>query len=211
MSEKVNCPFCGNLIEEGVYKCPNCDSLFNEPELKGLRFRDFGVFVALTVMTFGLFGTIWFFINAKTLNLLTGSKKDCIKFNWLIALLVLNLSVYIFYISNFSISKLLSLLVLLQIFIYIALTYRVLRIIQKYTKRTYNVELEFNPFYIAIFNILYLIHYIDTYTARVMQIHEYFNWKSPQMILLIIILLIIQFAACLDTNLHQFYKWLFRF
>ena len=91
------------------------------------------------------------------------------------------------------------------------LTYRVIRIIQKYTKQTYDVTIEYNPFYIIIFNILYLIHFIDTYKARVMQIHEHFNWKSPQIIILALLLLIIQFMACWNTNIHQFYKWLFGF
>ena len=212
MSEEINCPYCGAPVTASVYKCPNCEALFEEPELKDLKIKDFGTFVALTILTFGLFGTLWFFINIKPLNNLADtSKKDSIKFNWLIGLLALNISAYIFYIVNYSITRVVSLLVFLQILINIALTYRVIRIIQKHTQKLYNVNIEYNPAYIIIFNILYLIHFIDTYSARVMQIHEYFNVKSPQIILLLILLLIIQLVACTDTNIHHFYKWLFGF
>ena len=31
MSEEINCPFCGNLIEVNAIKCPNCNALFKEP------------------------------------------------------------------------------------------------------------------------------------------------------------------------------------
>ena len=211
MSEKINCPFCGNIIETTDYRCSSCGSLFSEPELKGLRFKEFAPFIALEVLTFGLFGTLWFFINAKPLTLMATASRDKLKLNWLIILLILNISAYVVFICKYSFIHIASLMVLAQIVINMLLTYRVIRIIQKYTKLTYNVKIECNPFYIIIFNILYLIHYIDTYKARVMQIHEYFNWKSPQMLLLAAILLIIQFMACLNTNIHQFYKWLFGF
>jgi len=211
MSEKINCPFCGNIIEQEAYRCPSCNSLFTEPELVGLRFKEFAPFLALEVLTFGLFGTLWFFINAKPLTRMATAVLDKRKFNWLVILLLLNIIAYVVFICKYSMIHVASIMVLAQIVINVLLTYRVIRIIQKYTKQTYDVMIEFNPYYIAIFNILYLIHFIDTYSARVMQIHEYFNWKSPQMILLIFILLIIQFIACLNTNIHHFYKWLFGF
>ena len=209
MREKVNCPFCGNVVNSDAYRCSSCNSLFTEPELKGLRFKEFAPFIALEVLTFGLFGTLWFFINAKPLTLMATETKDRLKFNWLVILLILNLSAYVVFIYKDSLMHIASLLVAAQIIINILLTYRVLRIVQKYTIQKYDVTVECNPFYIVIFNILYLIHFIDTYKARVMQIHEHFNWKSPQMILLIIILLIIQVVACMNPNIHHFYKWLF--
>ena len=210
MSEKVNCPFCGNIVEADAYRCSTCGSLFAEPELN-LRFKEFAPFIALEVLTFGLFGTLWFFLNAKPLTLLATATKDRLKFNWLVILLMLNIAAYVVFICKYSMIHVAFLMVLAQIIINILLTYRVLRIIQKHTKQTYDVTIEYNPFYIAIFNILYLIHFIDTYKARVMQIHEYFNWKSPQIIILAALLLIIQFMACWNTSVHQFYKWLFGF
>lgn len=206
---KINCPFCGNLIEVSAYKCPHCDALFAEPELPEIRFQAFAPFIALNILTFGLFSTFWFFANIKPVNKLVNNTKDGIKVNWLFGLLLLNIVLYFFYLAHNAQSWILSLIVLIQIGVYIALTYRVLRIIQKFTQKKYNVNLEINPFYVAIFNILYLSHFIDTYKDRVMQVHEYFNAKSPQIILLVILLLIIQFMACLNTSTHQFFKWLF--
>lgn len=191
MSEKINCPFCGKLIDADALRCESCDALFKEPELPGLKFKELAPFLAIDVLTFGFFSTIWFFINGKAINKLTEGKKDCLKLNWLVTLLAINGGFYMFFFYRHA--AFLALFTLLQCIIYIALTYRVLRIIQKYTSRTYNVNIPFNPHYVLIFNILYLVHYIDTYKDRVYHVHEYFDWKSPQAIMLLILLLIIVF------------------
>lgn len=209
MSEKINCPFCGNIIDSDAYKCPSCDSLFTDPELPNIKFKEFGTFVALLVLTFGLFGLFWILINIKSINSLATDRKDNIKFNLLITISILDVIGYVFCLASINTINLVPYLTIIQCIIFMALTYRTLRIIQKYTKQKYDVALEFNPYYIVIFNILYLIHFIDTYSNRVMQIHEHFNPKSPQMILLIIMLLIIQFLMCWNTEVHNFYKWLF--
>ena len=211
MSEKINCPFCGNIIEADAYKCPSCGSLFEDPSLPNIKFKEFGTFVALLVLTFGLFGIFWVLINIKAINKLATSKKDCIKFNTLILISVLDIFAYGFSLAFYQSTNLVPILTVIQCLIFMAITYRVLRIIQKYTQKHYDVVIEYNPFYIVFFNILYLSHFIDTYTNRVLQIHEHFNPKSPQMILLIIILFILQFVICWNTNVHEFYKWLFSF
>ena len=209
MSEKVNCPFCGNIVESDAYKCQSCGSLFADPELPNIKFKDFAIFVALLVLTFGLFGIIWLFINIKAINKLVVNGKDGIKFNTLIVISILDICAYMFCLAFYQITNLIPLLTIIQCLIFMAITYRVLRIIQKYTKNRYDVVIEYNPYYIVFFNILYLIHFIDTYTNRVLQIHEHFSHRSPQIILLIIILLILQFFLCWNTNVHLFYKWLF--
>lgn len=211
MSKEIKCPFCNNIIDEESYKCPVCDAIFKTPELPYIKFQDFRMFLALIVLTFGFFATAWFFINIKSINKLCDRIKDNLKLNWLVLLLIFNVSFYIFYLFKFSSLKILSLLVFTSILILMALVHRVLRIIQKYTYKTYGVNIEFNPYYVVIFNVLYLVHFIDTYQDRVNQVHTHFNWKSPQMIILIIILLIIQFMACLNPNVHNLYKWLFGF
>ena len=209
MSEKVNCPFCGNIVDSDAYKCQSCGSLFEDPNLPNLKFKEFGTFVAMLVLTFGLFGIVWLFLNIKAINKLVVNPKDSMKFNTLIIISILDIAAYMVCLAFSPITNLVPLLTVIQCLIFMAITYRVLRIIQKYTQKRYGVDLEFNLFYIIIFNILYLIHFIDTYSNRVLQIHEHFNPKSPQMILLIIILLFIQFFMCWNTNVHQFYKWLF--
>ena len=209
MSEKVNCPFCGNIVESDAYKCQSCGSLFADPELPGIKFKDFAVFVALLVLTFGLFGIMWLLINIKSINKLASDKKDSIKFFTLIFVSILVIAAYMFCLALPQVTVFVPYLTVFQCLIFMAITYRVLRIIQKYTQKRYDVVLEYNPYYIVFFNILYLIHFIDTYSNRVLQIHEHFNPKSPQIILLIIMLIILQFFLCWNTNVHQFYKWLF--
>ena len=211
MSEKINCPFCGNIIEKDDYKCNSCGSLFEDPELPGLKFKEFATFFALLVLTFGLFGIVWVLINIKSINNLALNKKDSIKFNSLIFISLLDIFAYVFCLAAYQNANLIPLLTAFQCLIFMAITYRVIRIIQKYTLSRYDVELEYNPYYIVFFNILYLIHFIDTYSNRVMQIHEHFNPKSPQMVFIIFLLLIIQFVMCWNPDVHNFYKWLFGF
>jgi hypothetical protein len=79
----------------------------------------------------------------------------------------------------------------------IALTYRALRIIQKHTKFKYNIELDTNLYYIILFNIIYLVHFIDTYTNRVINIHDYYNFRTLSGSTFIIFLLLM--AMLLDS------------
>ena len=79
----------------------------------------------------------------------------------------------------------------------IALTHRTLRIIQKATKAKYNVALDINPYYIFFFNILYLVHFIDTYSDRVINEHEYYNFRNLKGFALIVLLVLM--AIFLDS------------
>lgn len=193
MTEQINCPFCGNLIDRNAIKCENCDALFKEPELPNIKFKELAPFLVIDILTIGFFSTIWFFINGKAINNLVenDNKKDMIKLNWLFLLLAVNGGFYLFFF--FKHAAFLILFSILQCIIYVALTYRVLRIIQKYTSQLYNVDIAFNPCYLVFFNIIYLIHFIETYQNRVFHTHEYFDWKSPQAIFLIILLVLIIF------------------
>lgn len=201
--EKINCPFCGEMIDRDATKCTNCKSLFAEPELPGIRFKDIRVFLALLVLTGGLFSIIWFLVNAKPLTKLYKSATDKLKLNWLIILLIIDVAAFCSGLIKLSAAA-------ITIAILIALTYRTLRIIQKYTRDTYDVTPEINPYYVYIFNILYLIHYIDTYKDRVLEVHEHFDIKSPAMITLIIILIAIQIFSIANPNVYEFYNWLLK-
>lgn len=207
MTEKINCPFCGNLIDVDAIRCANCDSLFKEPELPNIKFKEFGVFLAIDVVTFGIFQALWFLINKRALNKLSGS-KDSLKFTFLVALLVIfSISFYIFPYKSDILPSLLGIIIWLT---YIALSYRVLRIIQKYTRETYNVDIEFNPYYLWVFNVLYLIHFIDTYEDRVLHLHEYFNWKSPIIFIIFLILpvFIILLICTISSSMNEFFSFI---
>lgn len=204
MSERINCPFCNNEIDSDIVRCPFCNALFKEPNTNDIKFKEIGPFLTLEIITLGLFSTIWFFINSKVINKIAENKKDTIKLNWLFVLLGINFIVLIIYMYHNPALMFIS--TIIQCLIYVALTYRVLRIIQKYTFKTYGVSLDFNKFYLVIFNVFYLVHFIDTYKERVEQSHVYFDWKSPQGILLIILLLIIIFMF---RFYYEVYSWIF--
>lgn len=170
MNNPVNCPYCETLIEKDIEICPKCKSWFREPQLEGFKFTDLGCFIALSILTLGFLNIFWFFINKKPIRSLILSTKDQKKFNTLLALYGITIILYFLPTSYFIIPV---------IFILnIALTYRVLRLIQKHTKNKYNVELDINMYYIIFFNILYLVHFIDTYTNRVINLHNYHNFRT---------------------------------
>lgn len=202
MTEKINCPFCGNLIGVDDAKCSGCGALFQEPQLADIKFREIGPFIAVDLLTFGFFSTIWFYINAGAINRLADNKRDEIKLNWLILLLALNGGVYLFFFYKHA--AFLGLFTLLQCIIYVLLSYRVLRIIQKHTEKLYDTEIGFNPYFMVIFNVLYLVHFIETYQSRVYHTHEYFDWKSPYAIMLIILLLIILFICRFGYEIYEY-------
>ena len=77
------------------------------------------------------------------------------------------------------------------------MTYRTLRIIQKYTQNKYDRELDINPYYVLFFNVLYIVHFIDTYTDRIINTHDYFDFKTPYGFGLIVLLILL--AMCLDS------------
>ena len=161
MSERINCPFCNNEIDSDIVRCPFCNAIFKEPNMNEIKFQEVGPFVVLDNLTLGLFSIIWFFINGKAINSITENKKDAIKLNWLCLLLVINA---IALISN---PVLIFISRIIQCLIYIALAYRVIRIIQKYTLKNYGVCIEYDKLYMVIFNIFYLVFFIDTYKDRV--------------------------------------------
>ena len=188
MSDTVNCPYCGELIEADVHKCPHCEELFKEPELPGVKFKEFRIFFALTCLTLGLFPMIWILLNLNTINRLSYKDKDASKLVGVFLLLILNVIMALIFPE-------LKIYMIVQILLYMFFTHRTLKIIQRYTKRIYNVEIDFNPYYILLFNVFYLVHFIDTYTDRVYHVHEFFDWRSPKAIALLIIIVVLIFMT----------------
>ena len=181
MSNIVKCPFCETVIDNDIEVCPNCKSWFVEPNLPNFKFTEFRSFIALSIISLGFLNLFWFFINKKAIETLIIKPKDNIKFNRL--LLCLFSAIVLYFTVVF-----LPLAVPLIFGLNIALTYRTLRIIQKATKAKYNVNLDINPYYVFFFNILYLVHFIDTYPDRVINEHEYYNFRNLKGFALIVIL-----------------------
>ena len=205
MPEQVKCPFCENSVDSDAEKCSSCGAFFTEPQLKEIKFKDFGIFFALQILTFGLFAILWVFINFRAINNLTVNPRDSLKFKWLAAILGISIIGYIGYIlSDIELShRVACIVIVIQHLIGIALSYRILKIIQRYTLNRYDVMLELNPYYIIIFSVLYMSHFIDTYSKRVMNSHEHFSFKSPQGVALLILLAIIAALAGFYYHLNS--------
>ncbi len=204
MPEQVKCPFCENFVDSDAERCSMCGAFFTEPQLKEIKFKDFGIFLALQLLTFGLFAILWFFINFRAINNLTVNERDSLKFKWLAVLLGISLLAYISYIlSDIEFSHHMACVVLLiQHLIGIALSYRTLKIIQRYTLKKYGENLDLNPYYIIIFSVLYMSHFIDTYPKRVMNSHAYFSLKSAQGAALITVLAVLAALAGIYFHLN---------
>lgn len=190
MSDTIKCPFCDTVVDSAIEVCPNCQSWFVEPHLPNFKFTEFRTFIALSIVSLGFLNLFWFFINKKAIENLIIKPKDSIKLNRLLLCLLSALVLY------FTI-VLLPIAVPLIFGLNIALTYRTLRIIQKATKAKYNVSLDINPYYVFFFNILYLVHFIDTYSDRVINEHEYYNFRNPKGFTLIVLLILM--AIFLDS------------
>ena len=55
MTEQINCPFCGNLIDRNAIKCKNCDALFKEPELPNIKFKELAPFLVIDILLYNIF------------------------------------------------------------------------------------------------------------------------------------------------------------
>lgn len=183
----VECPYCGNLIDKNEKICPHCKEVFEEREIP-VKVNSLGWFLILNFFTLGLFQYVWLFLNINKINQMTFSKKDKLKLGIPLALLIcsifyilLQLVRYGFYL--FDIPKLLPTFLWLIgtpvfwaafVLIYI-ISYRVLRIIEKYTYNKYNIKIYHSelgwlvsPLIFCIWApLFYMVYFIYTYKERV--------------------------------------------
>ena len=190
MSGNIKCPYCETLLEEGIEICPNCKSWFTEPYLPKFKFTEFRIFIALSILTLGFFNMFWFFINKNAINNLIIKDSDRIKFHRLLVGLLIVIGLYFTLI-------LAPLAAILMFILNIALTYRTLRIIQRYTQNKYTKVLDINPYYVFFFNVLYVVHFIDTYPDRVINTHDYFDFRTLKGFGLMVLLVLM--AIFLDS------------
>lgn len=188
----VHCPYCGYIIENGTEKCPQCDEYFVERTLP-VSVDSLGQFLVVNFFTLGLYQNLWLLLNLHKINDMAFSNKDKLKLDIPVIMLILSglflvsqVSSYIVYLLG-TMSKLMLLTAvamwllssplfwIMCILMYI-ISYRVLRIIEKYTYEKYDVRIYhsetgwlFAPiFAMPIFNsFFYLIYFIYTYKERV--------------------------------------------
>ena len=190
MNENIKCPYCDTLIENNIEICPNCKSWFVEPYLPFFKFANLRIFIILSILTLGFFNMFWFFINKNTIKNLIIKDSDRKKFNRLLVGLLIVVGLYF--------TLILAPLAAILMFIFnVALTYRTLRIIQRYTQNKYDRALDINPYYVFYFNVLYIVHFIDTYTDRTINTYDYFDFRTPKGFVLIVLLILM--AMFLDS------------
>ncbi len=159
MSIKVKCPYCGNEIYNDVEQCEYCKEFFKEPEIKGIKYTSLGAFIVFSCLTFGLYSIVWLLINYKPINNISNS-RDRKKFRKL-----LSFGIPLCVLSSFFINYAFS-LILIKILL-LALSYRILRIIEKYSLIKYGSAIVHNEIGWFCFDILYVVYFLGTYSERV--------------------------------------------
>ncbi len=162
MDEKlVLCPYCGQQINNNDEKCPNCGEFFVEPNLSEFRLISIPLFLVFEsiLSSFGFpffYSLIWILFNHNNICKIAiekDLKKFKILFVWFCIFVLLTIIVKVFVLID----------VILEIFI----TYRILRIIEKFTLKKYNSPVTHHEVGMIFFRTLYLVYYIDTYLIRV--------------------------------------------
>lgn len=162
MDEKlVSCPYCGQQINNDEEKCPNCGEFFVEPNLSEFRLASIPLFLVFESLfsAFGfpfLYSLIWILFNHNNICKIAiekDLKKFKILFAWFCIFVLLTIIVKVFMLID----------VILEIFI----TYRILRIIEKFTLKKYNSPVTHHEVGMIFFRTLYIVYYIDTYLIRV--------------------------------------------
>ncbi len=159
MSEKVKCPYCGNEIYNDVEQCEYCKEFFKEPEIKGIKLISLGQFIVLSCLTFGLYSFIWLGLNYKPIINISNSRDR----KKLQRLILIGISVCLLsgLFCNYVITIILAKILLLSI------SYRVLRIIEKYSLIKYDSAIVHNEIGWFFFDILYVVYFLGTYPERV--------------------------------------------
>ena len=186
--KKVACPYCGNMINNDADICPGCGELFSEPNLSGFKFVSVPMFLVFETLlcSFGLYffySLYWVCSNYKNIKELA-SEKDLKKFQKL--LLIFLILVF------FSLFRKLSLIPALIAEMF--LSYRMLRIIEKYTLHKYNSPITHHEAGMLLFRTLYVVYFLDTYNIRVRNPYMRYCIETEQCFKYSIIIFLLLFA-----------------
>lgn len=184
MNNEIKCPYCERLIESNVKKCPYCGEYFVERTIP-IQINSLGWFIVFSILTCGIYPLIWLFINLPKFDLMAISSKDRLKLiipTFLITLLFIPIVAALFIMSYYiGVHQIKSFLVLSYVIsgyvlvpiicagivLYYIITYRMLRIIEKFTFNEYKVNIYHNDVCWILFGFLYVIYFIYSYNRRV--------------------------------------------
>lgn len=188
----VKCPYCGKEIDNNTKICPQCQESFSERTLP-VKINSLGLFIILNIFTLGLYQNIWLLQNLSKINDMALSKKDRLKLDVPVILLIVAILFlisqvlsYILYLTGEASSLTVFIAVVMwlishpifwvEMLLMYVITYRILRIIEKYTKNQYNITIchsELGWLFAPIISLtyfspfFYMIYFIYTYTERV--------------------------------------------
>lgn len=184
---QIPCPYCNATINSDAEQCPNCGEYFKEISIP-LNISSLGKFIVLNCITLGLYQYMWLIYNLKNINEMIIKEKDIFKLNIPVGLLAIvgfisciNIMSYKLYMTtsmkNLLIAaNIMSPLWVLSIILTYIISYRIIRIIERYTKSQYNKEISHSDTWLFFSTLLfmpllspmfYLIYFIYTFKERV--------------------------------------------
>lgn len=194
MSEKqIACPYCNTMIDKDSEQCPNCHEYFKEISIP-LKINSLGKFIVFNILTLGLFQYAWLVLNLRNVSKMIIKEKDKKKLNIPIFILAAVGLISVLNTLSYGIYKIVELpqdLVIIHYFLGVfivpifiifgiiltyIITYRILRIIERYTKNKYDIEITHSEtgwlFCPVLFTLLlspmfYMAYFIYTYKERV--------------------------------------------
>lgn len=183
--KKVNCPYCGAEIENSAEQCPSCGEFFVEPHIKNIKFPSIGQYIVFNILTVGLYSLFWIIMNYNAFSAISQG-KDLTKLRNIFILTVLSFCLAALHPIVFAVTAKVM---------YLMLSYRILRIIEKYSYKKYNSAVTHSEAGWFFFDILYVVYFLDTYQERIhdpqMRNHmEVKNWLKYILILIAVVLVI---------------------
>ena len=182
----VKCPYCEAMINNNDERCHSCGEWFVEPYLDNFCFISMPLFIILSISL--VLGNLWIYYICVVVWLMFNYKnfiaiaipKDVKKLNLLAFLMILTL---------IFIPK-------LAIIVEIFLSYRLLRIIEKFSYKKYDSPITHHELGMIVFRLLYVVYFIDTFTDRVKDPTRRYLLEPKSWIKYSILFLII-FIGCL--------------
>lgn len=183
--ENVKCPYCGGEIQNTVEQCPFCGEFFTEPRIDNIKLPSIGQYVTLNILSIGLYSLFWIILNYKTFKNIS-NVKDTVKLKFFFGLALV--SAVTFFVNPLIFN-------IITKIIYLFLSYRILRIIEKFSVKKYNAPISHSEAGWFFFDILYVVYFLDTYKQRVhdpdMRNHmEFKGWLKYCIIIAILALIV---------------------